>query len=65
MSKTVSILGPVSSDLAVTRLIQQIERPVGGGTVEKVTGNMESYTALYGTRNNDRARPFKYVAWAQ
>ena len=54
-----------NSRLIFSRLIQQIERPGGGGTVEKVTGNMEPYTARYGTRNNGRARPFKYVAWAQ
>ena len=54
---------PNSHDFS--RLIQQIESPGGGGTVEKVTGNMEPYTARYGTRNNGRARPFKYVAWAQ
>ena len=45
-----------------SRLIQQLERPNGSGSVGKIP-TLVRYDARHGTRTADRSRPFKYVAW--
>ena len=49
-----------------SRLIQELERPDGSGNVGKHTNNFRYKDPRHGgPRQNNRAKPFTYVAWKE